>query len=96
MSKDTITLDKIVGLDWALAYFIGAQKLQISSLNSYIRPKISYSIVKFEKSQYKNSILQLNYRSYEKNIMIHNFLFQEDLKIWIVTFNNMYIFVFNK
>ena len=37
---DPVTLDKIIGLNWALAYFIGAKKLRASSLISHIQTKL--------------------------------------------------------
>ena len=42
-------------------------------------------MLKLENSQYQNSIFQLNYTRYEKNVMIQNFFQQKDL------FNKMYL-----
>ena len=38
-------------------------------------------MLKLEKSQYLNSIFQLNYTRYEKKVMIQNFLIHKDLQI---------------
>ena len=37
-------------------------------------------MLKLEKSQYLNSILQLNFTKYEKKVMLQICLLQEDLK----------------
>ena len=48
-----------------------------------------------EKSQYLNSIFQLNYTKYAKNVMVQNCLLHKDLKVWKWKFfYKMYIFLF--
>ena len=42
-------------------------------------------MLKLEKSQYQNSIFQLNYTRYEKNVIIQNYLPKKDLEIVFVT-----------
>ena len=37
----SITFDRIIELNWALAYFLGAQNLRTSSLTSHMRQKLS-------------------------------------------------------
>ena len=55
-----------------------------------------YSLLKLEKSQYQNSIFQLNCRIYEKKVITQNYFLHKDLQIWIATFfHKMYIFLFN-
>ena len=53
-------------------------------------------MLKLEKSQYQNSIFQLNYTKYEEEVMIQNCLLHKDLQVRIATFfHEMYIFHFN-
>ena len=51
-------------------------------------------MLKLDKSQYENSILQFNCTEYEKNIMIQNFLLEKDLQIPIATLFIRCIFFF--
>ena len=53
-------------------------------------------MLKLEKSQYLNSILQLNFTKYEKKVMLQICLLQEDLKDWMEKcFHKIYIFLFD-
>ena len=53
-------------------------------------------MLKLEKSQYLNSILQLNYTIYEKKVLIQNCLFHKDLHVSIGTFSHkVYFFLSN-
>ena len=38
-------------------------------------------MLKFEKSQYLNSIFELNYTKYDKKVMTQNFLLHKDLQV---------------
>ena len=50
-------------------------------------------MLKHEKSQYLNSILQINLTKYEKKVMIQNCLLHTDLQVWTVKFlHKIYIF----
>ena len=53
-------------------------------------------MLKLEKSQYLNSIFQLNITKYEKKVMIQNCLLYKDLQVWIATFfHKMFFFLFD-
>ena len=51
-------------------------------------------MLKLEKSQYLNSIFQLNFTKYEKNVIKQNCLLHKDLQVWNATFFIRYIFFF--
>ena len=53
-------------------------------------------MLKLVKIHYLNSIFQLKFTKYEKNVKKQNFLLHKDLQVWIRTlFHEMYIFLFN-
>ena len=49
-------------------------------------------MLKLQKSQYQNSIFQVNYTRYEKDVVIQNCLLQKDLQISIAIFFIRFIF----
>ena len=51
-------------------------------------------MLKLEKFQYENSIFQLNYRKYEKKVIIQNCLLQKDLQFESQHFFIRCIFIF--
>ena len=51
---------------------------------------------KLEKSQYLDSVFQINYTKYEKKVMIQNCSLHRDLQVRTATFfHKVYIFLFN-
>ena len=49
-------------------------------------------MLKLEKSQYVNSIYQLNYTKYEKRVMLQNCWLHKNLQVWTAKYYDFYFF----
>ena len=80
-SVDTITLDRIIGLNWNSANRLRAEKDRTSSLASHYWPMVLVLFIKNIFVRIKKSIFPTKYTGYGINVQKQNSLFQRYLQI---------------
>ena len=78
---NSITLDRIIGLDWNLTHLWSSQKEKKNSLINHFLPMALVFSIKDVFVKIKNSIFSSKYTRYGKNVQEQDSLFQRDLQI---------------